>query len=168
MKKVDPIEYARYMRSRGLPVNGQPRALGSYGEGDPNVLNNNVYSERDVFRGEQTALGGAGIGAVYEPISVSRNRIFFTVTPFSLGSGDGSKQLLGSNELRRFLSVQNQSLTDLMYVNFSMEAAANVGIELYPAQALIYDTIVPYNSIQIFVNVAAKQRGVVVEGALQL
>lgn len=166
MRKLGPREYQQLMRSRGIPIAG--RALGDYGNGNPNALDSNVYSEREVFRGEQTSLGGAGVGAVYEPISVSRNRIFFSVTPFSLGSLDGSTQLLTSNELRRFLSVQNQSTTDLMYVNFSNEAAVNVGIELYPAQALIYDEVVPYNSIQIFVNVAAKQRGVVVEGALQL
>lgn len=164
MRKVGPREFDSAMRTRGLPV----RALGSYGESNPNVLRDNVYSEREVFRGEQTSLGGAGVGAVYEPIPVVRNRVFFSVTPFSLGSGDGSRQMLPANERRRFLSVQNQSLTNIMYVNFSIEAAANVGVELYPAQALIYDTVVPYNSIQIFVNVAARQRGIVVEGALQL
>lgn len=164
MRRLNPQQYAREMRARGIPVRG----LGNYGEENPNVLNNNVYSEREVFRGEQTSLGGAGVGAQYQPIPVVRNRISFNITPFSLGSGDGSQQVIPSNESRRFLSVQNQSTTDLMYVNFSVEAAANVGVELYPAQALIYDTVVPYNSIQIFVNAVAKQRGVVVEGALQL
>lgn len=159
MRRVGPQQFANEMRARGI---------GNYGEGNTNVLSNNVYSEREVFRGEQTNLGGAGVGAQYVPIPVVRNRVFFSVTPFSFSSADGSKQLLPANEMRRFLSVQNQSLTDLMYVNFSIEAAANVGVELYPAQALIYDIVVPYNSIQIFVNVATKQRGVVVEGALQL
>lgn len=164
MRRLNQQQYAQEMRARGIPV----KNIGSYGEGNPNVLTNNVYSEREVFRGEQSSLGGAGVGAVAEPIRVIRNRIFFSVTPFSLASGDGSVQMLGANEMRRFLSVQNQSLTDLMYVNFSVEAAANVGVELYPAQALIYDYVVPYNAIQIFVNVATKQRGVIVEGALQL
>lgn len=163
MRKVGPREYEQILRSRGIPTTR--RALGDYGNGEP------VYSDREVFRGEPgagSAVGNGGVYATVEPISVQRNRIFFSVTPFSLSSGDGSTQLLTSNELRRFLTVQNQSTTDLMYVNFSNEAAANVGIELYPAQALVYDQVVPYNSIQIFVNVATKQRGVVVEGALQL
>lgn len=159
MRRVGPQQLAAELRARGI---------GNYSEGNPNVLSNNVYSEREVFRGEQTNLGGAGVGAQYVPIPIVRNRVFFSITPFSFSSADGSNQLLPANEMRRFLSVQNQSLTDLMYVNFSVEAAANVGVELYPAQALIYDIVVPYNSIQIFVNVATKQRGIVVEGALQL
>lgn len=150
MRRLNRDQYVSEMRQR----------LGNYPD--------NVYSEREVFRGEKTASGGAGVGAVYEPISVVRNRVSFNITPFSYTLTDGSKQLLPSNELRRFLSVQNQSLADLMYVNFTTEAGVNAGVELYPAQALIYDFIVPYNSVNVIVNSATKQRGVVVEGALQL
>jgi hypothetical protein len=162
MRKVGPREFQQEMRARGLSAR-----FGDYGDGDPNVLSNRVYSEREIFRGE-SGNPGVALDAVAAPITVVRNRVFFNLIPFSYGSGNGSQVLLPSNEMRRFLTVQNQSTGSFMYVNFSSEAAANVGIELYPAQAVIYDLVVPYNSITIFVNDATPRLGVVVEGALQL
>lgn len=165
MRRVGPREFAQEMRARGLA----PRALGSYGEGNPNVLGPSVgYNEREVFRGEATSAGPGGILAEPMPIPVIRNRIVFNLIPFAYQTTDGSRNLLPANEMRAFLCVQNQSTASFMYVNFSNEAAVNVGIELYPAQAIIYDTVVPYNSINIFVSAGSAQLGVVVEGALQL
>lgn len=171
MRRVTTQQLAQELYRRGFTPPVTRRALGDYSEGDPNIANNNIYNERDIFRGENTSTGYASSGdvsAVMAPITVVRNRNFFNLINFAYQLTDGSRQLLPSNEMRTFLTVQNQSLADLMYVNFTSEAGVNVGLELYPAQALIFDTIVPYNSINILVNSATAQIGAVCEGALQL
>lgn len=136
--------------------------LGDYGNDDPNTLRPPVvYSEDDVFR--------SGIAISREvPTVVTPNRVTFLVTPFSQNSAAGSQALLPANEMRRFLMVQNQSTVAIMYVNFGVSASVNVGIELYPAQGIVFDLQVPSNAVYVFVNNAANQPGAIVEGALTL
>lgn len=137
--------------------------LGDYGEDDPNTLRNRVqYSEREVFRGEESG------GVAGAPVLIQRNRNSFNLLPFAYQLTDGSKQLLPSNEARVYLFVQNQSTADFMYVNFSNDAGINVGVELYPAQGFVYEYAVPWNRITVLVNSATPQRGIIVEGAIQL
>lgn len=131
------------------------RQMGDYGDRFP-------YSEREVFRGEP------GGGVANAPVIIQRNRNSFNLLPFAYQLTDGSKQLLPSNEARVFLFVQNQSQSDFMYLNFSNEAGVNVGIEIYPAQGFIFEYAVPWNRVNILVNSATPQRGIIVEGAIQL
>lgn len=136
--------------------------LGDYGNDDPNTLRPPVvYSEREVFRSGTTISRDV-------PTVLTPNRINFLVTPFSQALASGSQQILPANELRQFLMVQNQSTVAIMYVNFGVSAGINVGIQLYPAQGIILDTVVPANAVYIFVDNATNEPGAVVEGALTL
>lgn len=129
--------------------------MGDYGGQFP-------YSEREVFRGQP------GGGVANAPVIITRNRNSFNLLPFAYQSSDGSKQLLPANEARVYLFVQNQSQTDTMYFNFTNEASENIGVELYPAQGFVFDQAVPWNAITVFVDSATPQRGIIVEGAIQL
>lgn len=136
--------------------------LGDYGNDDPNTLHPQVvYSENEVFRSGATISRDA-------PTVITPNRVTFLVTPFSQNSGQGSQALLPANEMRRFLMVQNQSTVAIMYVNFGVSAGVNLGIELYPAQGIVFDFQVPSNAVYVFVNNAANQPGALIEGALTL
>lgn len=138
------------------------RQLGDYGDDDPNTLRPPVvYSEQEVFR------SGARISREI-PSVIEPNRINFLVTPFSQALAAGSQQILPANEMRQFLMVQNQSTVAIMYVNFGVSAAVNVGIQLYPAQGIVFDQKVPANAVYVFVDNAANQPGAVIEGALTL
>lgn len=139
------------------------RRLGDYGDGNPNALPAGTpYSEREIFRGEP------GGGVAQAPVVLLRNRNSFNLLPFAYQLTDGSRQLLPANEARVFLFVQNQSTTDTMYFNFTNEAGVNLGIELYPAQGFVFDQAVPWNAINVIVNAAQNERGIIVEGAVQL
>jgi hypothetical protein len=129
--------------------------LGNYGDQFP-------YSEREVFRGQP------GGGVAHAPVIITRNRNSYNLLPFAYQLTDGSKQLLPANEARVFLFIQNQSLADTMYFNFGNEAGVNLGIELYPAQGFVFNEAVPWNAITVIVNSATAQRGIIVEGAIQL
>lgn len=154
--------YRRVSNAQAHALMRQRGALGDYGNDDPNTLQPPVaYSEREVFRSGTTI--ARDIPTVLIP-----NRINFLVTPFSQALANGSPQVLPANELRRFLMVQNQSTVAIMYVNFGVSASVNVGLQLYPAQALIFDTIVPANAVYVFVDNATNEPGAVVEGALTL
>lgn len=138
------------------------RQLGDYGNDDPNTLHPPaVYSEADVFR------SGATISRDV-PTVIIPNRINFLVTPFSQAVAAGSQQILPANEMRQFLMVQNQSTVAIMYVNFGVSAGVNVGIQLYPAQGIVFDQKVPANAVYVFVDNATNEPGAVVEGALTL
>lgn len=157
---------AQILRNAGVPIGyaGGSRRLGDYGDGNVNALPaRDPYNERDVFRGVPT--DGSTVQA---PIEVIRNRNSFNILPFAFQLTDGSKQILPSNERRTFLFVQNQSTTDTMYFNFSNDAGVNLGIELYPAQGFVFDQVAPYNSVSILVNATQPEKGIVVEGAIQL
>lgn len=138
-----------------MPPQMRRSGMGDYGGQFP-------YSEREVFRGQP------GGGVANAPVIITRNRNSYNLLPFAYQLTDGSKQLLPANEARVFLFIQNQSLADTMYFNFGNEAGVNLGIELYPAQGFVFNEAVPWNAITVIVNSATAQRGIIVEGAIQL
>jgi hypothetical protein len=86
----------------------------------------------------------------------------FTVTPFVASAG--SVQVLGQNNRRCGLLIQNQSATLTMFFNLGSTAGANIGIQLTAGQGILFDLVVPNNYVTASF-VGGSGFGVVAEGS---
>lgn len=170
MNIVQRNQLVGFLRQKGAPR--QLRAmLGDYSEDDRNTFNAPAYDETDVFNG---ATGGTDTGFSIQaamssqpvglPPMVQKNLNSFAVYPFAIGSADGSRTILPYNPKRTILIAQNNSTTDILYLNFSSDANLT-SLQLAVGVAVILDYTCPNNSISVFFNNATPQSGIIIEGA---
>jgi hypothetical protein len=162
VKRVTRTQAIEYLRRSGAPL-PIVRALGDYGDGDPNTHNQDGYNERELFYASNGSAGGVSIvrPEVYQNINS------FASYPFVIGASGLSQQIIPMNPRRTLLLVQNLSAAANLYINFSADASASSGILLTFGNGIIFDTVCPNNSISVFYAGGVNEPGIVVEGAPQ-
>jgi hypothetical protein len=164
MKRLNGRQAAETLRLLGsLPVAPQ-RALGSYGEGDPNTHNQSAYGDGVFNAAPGGAMGQSRTAGMVQAAAIINNTSFSTY-PFAISQFEGAVSILPQNPRRTALLIQNQSATEDLYINFSGDAAVGYGMLLGPEQGILFDQVVPNNSVSIFFDAATVERGVVIEGA---
>jgi hypothetical protein len=145
--------------------------MGAYGVSDPNVYPGGVsplgapYNERTLFNGnpEPHNPSPTGVMEVHQVGNVNG-----PCAPYAFNGLNASKQIIGANEARSYLLIQNLSAFANMYVNFGYDAAIGGSLLLAPGVGYTWDTFCPIQNVYIiFDSAGVIQPGFALEGTDQ-
>jgi hypothetical protein len=143
-------------------------AMGDYGVTDPNVYPGGVtplgspYNERQVFNGTPEGHGAApdGATAVHQIGNVTGPTATYVFNTSAV-----NKQVVGANDKRAYLLIQNYSAFADMFVNFQSDAGLNQGLLIPARTSYTWDQFCPTGAVYVwFDSGITLQSGVAIEG----
>ena len=88
----------------------------------------------------------------------------FVATNYNPTITNTSSAARAAMPLRRYLMIQNNHATGIIYVVFGATATAALGIKIGPGQNYELNNVVPNNSVNIIGDIASNTSVVIVEG----